>query len=395
MKKGFSLLVLGVVVLVLLIIVTATTIGVTNAQRNVKVLNFATELSILQDKVNLYYKKNNKYPLTETETSINITVSDNLSQYVGETIENGATTLYYLELEKIYDSNGSLTDELHSLNYGLQKNEEDVYLVSKETGRVYYKDGVEGYFTLTNELKEKIGYVEENKDNTVIIGNVSFKKSVDDYTNSPITTTIKVPKTYENILCKVYSDTLNGSEILTFDVQGEYRIYTTSSTMNSNYYIVVSYTDNGKTNSVTYTVDNFDNVVPNVEIVGSKKQIKNNLTNEIETFYQLDYSDNSSGIDEIKYAETKVEADVNTETNNLNLIREYMKVYGIAVNNNVLKISNDARWLTIYVKDKAGNEKYIYKQVPQIEKNAGADIESSVVETNIDQNDPHDLVLEP
>ena len=72
-----------------------------------------------------------------------------------------------------------------------------------------------------------------------------------------------------------------------------------------------------------------------------------------------------------------------------------MKVYGIAVNNNVLKISNDARWLTIYVKDKAGNEKYIYKQVPQIEKNAGADIESSVVETNIDQNDPHDLVLEP
>lgn len=395
MKKGFSLIVLAIVVLILLVIVTATTIGVSNVQKNVKVLSFAAELSIIQDKVNLYYKKNNEYPLTDSKASISMSVNENLAQYQGENIENGSIILYYLDLTKLYDSNGSLTDELHSLNYGLQRDEDDVYLVSTVTGNVYYKEGVEGYYTLTNDLKEKIGYVEGNKDDSVRLGNIIFEKNNNDYTNSPIVTTIKVPKTYENIVCKVYSNALNGSEITNFDVQNDYKVYTTSNTLNSNYYVVVSYTNNGNTSNVTYSVDNFDNINPNVEIIGSKKQLKNNLTNEIETFYYIDYNDSDSGIDKIKYAEAKIEADISTDTNNLNLIREYMKLYGNDINGNVLKISNEARWLTIYIKDKAGNEKYIYKQVPQVEKNAGSDIESSVIETDLEENDTHDLVLEP
>lgn len=358
MKRGFSLIVLIVVVTVLIVITAATTIGVSNAQRNVKVLNFATELSIIQDKVDLYYMENSTYPLTESGASVNLNVSGNSSQYQGESIQNGnIVTLYYLDLEKIYNSTGNVTDEINSLNYGLQEDENDAYLISTTTGRVYYKAGVYDYYTLTDELKQKIGYVESNKGKNINVSGIIFEKDKESYTNVPIVTTIKVPVAYQNIVCKVYSTTLSGTEISGSVVEGNYKKYTTPNNINSNYSLVVTCTSDGESIVATYNVDNFDNTNPVVRIVGSNKKVTNNITGEEENFYYIKYYDNESGMQDIKYVELKIDG-------NINVISEYMKLYGKSIEGSIVKFLNGTRWLTVYAKDVAGNEVYLYKSVP-------------------------------
>ena len=391
MKKGFSLLVLVIVVAVLLIIVTATTIGVSNAQKNIKVLTFSKELAIIKDKVDIYYKKSGSYPTLTSGATVTINVSSDLEQYNGEQISDGNVTLNYLDLEKIFEENGSLTDEIHTLNYGLQTDADDVYLISTITSKVYYKKGVYGYYTLTDELKEKIGYVEQKEEGISSISNVIFVKSTDNYTRNPIVTTIKVPEEYD-ATCRIYSKTLNGYQITSYDTVNGYKVYTTPDNINSNYHIIVSYNNNGNEVTATYNVYNFDNTVPHIEVYGNKKEIVNNITNEVSSFYYINYYDNESEIEEIKYANLKVESDSKTDIDNLNVIREYMKVNGTKVNGNILTIPYGTRWITIYVKDFAGNESYLYKQVPEIEKTANTDIPSSVNETEYNIIDSHDLV---
>lgn len=346
MKKGFSLIVLMVVVIVLIVITTATTIGVSNAQKNVKVLNFATELSIIQDKVDLYHKQNNRYPIVTS--SGDYTIND--------------ISLKQLDLKEIFDSEeNSKTDELHTLNYGLNPyddngNVDDIYLISNTTGQVYYKAGVYDYYTLTDELKQKIGYVEPNKDDNLNVSGVIFIKNDNNYTNQPIVTTIKIPVAYQNISCKVYSSSLNGVEISNFITNGNYKEYTTPNNINSNYSIVVTCTNNGENIVATYNVENYDSTNPIIEVVGNNKKITNNITGEENNFYYVNYFDNESGIKDIKYAELKIDG-------NIDVIKEYMNLYGKKVEGNIINFLKGTRWITIYARDVAGNEAYLYKSV--------------------------------
>ena len=353
MKKGFSLIVLMVVVIVLIVITTATTIGVSNAQKNVKVLNFATELSIIQDKVDLYHKQNNRYPIVTSS---------------GDYVINDIS-LKQLDLKEIFDSEeNSKTDELHSLNYGLNPydnngNADDIYLISSTPGQVYYKAGIYEYYTLTDELKQKIGYIEPNKDDNLNVSGIIFIKNDNNYTNQSIVTTIKIPVDYQNISCKLYSSSLNGTEISNFTTNGNYKEYTTPNDINSNYSLVVTCSNNGENIVATYSVDNFDGTDPVVEIVGgstNNKNITNNITGEENNFYYINYYDNESGIKDIKYAELKIDGGIA-------IIRDYMNLYGKEIKGNVINYKKGTRWITIYLNDVAGNEISTYVQVPSEE----------------------------
>ena len=77
-----------------------------------------------------------------------------------------------------------------------------------------------------------------------------------------------------------------------------------------------------------YSVDNFDNIAPEVEIKGEKKSIENILTGEEKQYYFINYSDNLSGIKTLKYVEEKISEDTNSDIQNLELIKEYMKNNG-------------------------------------------------------------------
>lgn len=370
MKKGVSLIVLTIVAIVILILASATTISVINSQKKVKTLEFANEIAMVQEKVNLYYKKYNKYPIRNELDTTTINVEKNVEQFNGEDIESNIVTLNYVDLSEIFEDSSSYTDELHILRYGHNKSENDLYLISTKTGRVYYKATIYDYYTLTQELKEKINYVEES-DGMLAVSKILFQKSESDYINTPIITTIKIPQDYVVKSCNVVKEDLSSVELTSIKKENGYSIYVTPNDINQNYTVIVNWLDtqNAKENYTSFAVDNFDNTIPELEIVGDKKEIINNITGEKSIFYYLDYSDNKSGVSEVKYAEHRIISDEESNYNkNLEIVRRYMENNGIKVNLYSINISSGTRYVTVYIKDNAGNDKYLIKEVPEIEK---------------------------
>lgn len=113
------------------------------------------ELSILQDLIKDYQSKNDgKLPVKQ---SMKISLSDMQEQekiqFQNETITEQTITLYRI------DENLVLMD---FLKYGKLKNQNDIYVISSETGMVYYLKGLKVgdtiYHTLTDDLKELVNY---------------------------------------------------------------------------------------------------------------------------------------------------------------------------------------------------------------------------------------------
>lgn len=400
MRKGFSLVVLTIIVTVVLILVTATTFSVVNAQKKIRRLEFANEIARVQEKVDLYYNKNQEYPVDTLLGIVNIDISS-LSvqeqvQFEDEEKEGNNVYFNYIKLNSIFDSNNSLTDELHSLKYGNGNGNDDKYIVSANTGKVYYLRGMDSYYTLTDELKLEIDYV-ENTSKTSSYSNIIFTKNNDEYTNQPITTTIKIPNEYVVVSCKVIPKTSSGSDLALLSTDENYKNYQTG-VINDDYDIAVIWKEDATSttnNTTVFSVNNYDNVKPEIEVVGNKKSQTVNLTQNSNNFYYISYFDDDSGIDVVKYAEIKLEGNPSNEANNLEIIRKHMSQNGIAIAGNTFDVSTGTRWVTIYVRDKAGNEQYAYKQVPEEERTVVNNYQSSIIEPITTTVDTHDQVQEP
>ena len=106
MKKGVSLIVLTIVVIVLLILASAITISVVNTQRKVKTLEFANEIANIQEKVNLYYKKYSVYPIDDESSEVIIEIEAKVEeQFEGENIQENKVTLHRINLLNIFETN--------------------------------------------------------------------------------------------------------------------------------------------------------------------------------------------------------------------------------------------------------------------------------------------------
>ena len=86
--------------------------------------------------------------------------------------------------------------------YGNIDDERDIYVVSKASGVVYYLKGVNvngtTYFTLTDDLKNLIDYVDTNE-NTVTKDGISFIPSTLEWTANSISTRVVVPSKYTDV----------------------------------------------------------------------------------------------------------------------------------------------------------------------------------------------------
>ena len=110
------------------------------------------EVTEIQEEVTRYYKNSmdNTYPISEEVYTITLSqlTSEIATQFSEETKnENDTILVYAVNLDTI-----NITDT----KYGNKTSDKDVYVVSTETGRVYYLEGVKAkkktYYTLTEDL---------------------------------------------------------------------------------------------------------------------------------------------------------------------------------------------------------------------------------------------------
>lgn len=145
-QKGITLLILSVAVVIMLIISTILIYNATRGIDNTYLTNMYNDISVLKDKVSVYYVRHGKlpvlnftYPNVEKLKGINVNDNDN----------------YYIIDLKLLDG---LT-----LNYGRgydlieeqQKYSNDIYVVNEQSHSVYYMLGIEYdgeiYYTIPEE----------------------------------------------------------------------------------------------------------------------------------------------------------------------------------------------------------------------------------------------------
>lgn len=152
-KDGVTIIALGMIIIVMGIIVGITGLNINNLLNETQVKEFASELQQLEFLINDYKIRNNGNVIFN-EHILNIADATSLflSQLSEETIVDGIITLYEIDYDKI---------DAMDTNFGNQENGvNDIYLYSKETGKVYYKLGFEYegtvYHTLTENLEQKL-----------------------------------------------------------------------------------------------------------------------------------------------------------------------------------------------------------------------------------------------
>lgn len=345
MKKGITMLALIITILIMLIISSTVVISGSGVLNSSKAIKFGTEISYVQSLVDSYKEYNNgNYPITDISLNINISkvnVEDR-TQFNGEDISDNLLSLYKFDK--------SLFEGIDLL-FGNEKDSLDVYAVSIKTGKVYYLKGVKisvkTYFTLTDDLKEKIGYTNIDE-NILNKDGIIFESSNKNWTSDIINSSVRVPTDYKDTLVEV-----NGSSTTTIEKNASkdgYDVYSISS-ISGNYSVKVSYNKNGKNLFQIFNVENFDNVKPVITVDNTKNFISSDSK---EITLSINAIDELSGIKLLKYETEKIDEDN---------IPSYFRNNGIDISNNTITLNKYVSYITIYAQDYAGNYTYLYKEI--------------------------------
>ena len=152
-KSGISLIMLSVTVVVIIILASTTIVSYNNIITDTLKKDFANEIYTIQKLVEHYEFLNNEYPVqNEYVLDINDIDEDFSFQFNKENITNDKLKLFTIDLVKC---------DVEQTKRGNSINDKDKYVVSKDTGIVYYIDGVVidnmRYYTLTKDLRNEIG----------------------------------------------------------------------------------------------------------------------------------------------------------------------------------------------------------------------------------------------
>lgn len=137
MKKGISLIVLVITIVVMSILAAIVVINSSNIVVDTEVSKLKIDIAQLEALMDNYkLRKNGNIDFAKTEFDTAYLTPEELSQFDGENkSENNKIELYVIDLEKI---------DAEAVNYGNLKNgTKDRYLYSLTTGKVYYEQGLE------------------------------------------------------------------------------------------------------------------------------------------------------------------------------------------------------------------------------------------------------------
>ncbi|MBR5227812.1 MAG: hypothetical protein IKV94_04150 [Clostridia bacterium] len=147
MKKGISLVSLGIIVVILTIILSVVVITSSDSVNNMHKVRFVTEFIQVETATEKYYINNNIYPGSE-KIQVEFTASES-NQFAEETIIDNKVNLLKINLSVL---------GVDEATYGAGESQEDFYAVSETTGKVYYVKGFNYqdkiYYRVTEELNK-------------------------------------------------------------------------------------------------------------------------------------------------------------------------------------------------------------------------------------------------
>ncbi len=338
MKKGFSLVTLLVTIFVIIILTSTVVISASSIYNSNKKIKFASEISYIKELVSNYMADNNGKLPSSSDVFVStksISKEDLSTQFAGESISEG-DIIFLNKIDMSMINPGTL-----QYGNGTEEKSDDIYCISKKTGRIYYargcKIGSKTYYTLTDELKKAIKYTESNNVNDGIIfydGNLDNGiKEID----------IKIPDSYLDV------------ELTSTDVsfeysskyQSGYNIYKTKSKENSTITVKYKVNSDSEKKELKYNVEGVDNSRLTFSLSDVKKSI-NSSTQKEEKYVTIEnISKEDSKIKIKKYANIYV---------NEEEAKNYFKNNGIEVKDNIVNIDNSlAGNITVYIEDKSGN----------------------------------------
>ena len=152
-KKGISLIVLSITIVVMIILASTIIVSYNGILEDTLKKDFANEIYSIQKLVEQYKFLNNEYPISEEHIlDINQIEEKYRFEFEKEKIIYNTIKLYVIDLSKC---------DVQNVKRGNGKIKDDIYVVSKETGQVYYMMGVKisdmKYYTLIDDLKNEIG----------------------------------------------------------------------------------------------------------------------------------------------------------------------------------------------------------------------------------------------
>lgn len=350
-NRGISLVAIIASVVILTILTGTIVITSTSSITNAKKAAFASEISQIQNLVDVYKYQKDVYPITTN--SYNIVTALPSGSY-DTTKENAQTKLFEIDYTLI---------NLSKLSIGTKAdgNTNDVYVVSNTSGIVYYLKGKTlgstTYYRLTDDLQKyiKINNLTQQVSGTNNVVNlndgISITLNTTSWTNQPIIATVNIPTSGVNVNSITATKATAGTNpTVTGPTNNQYTINGNSIT--DNYVINITY---NTTKTVRYDVTNFDNVVPVIND-STIISVKNSITNDYSNYLPMTTSDLNSGVKIVKW-------EVGDLTTNESNLYSYFKTYNkgnILQNKSGLEIGTE-QYYTIYVEDYAGN--YTYKKI--------------------------------
>lgn len=341
MKRGFTLLSLIATIAIMAILLTTVTVSGIATVNNANKMSFASEISLLQESTNAYIAKNNgAFPIGDSvQLNISGVTPASQTQFGGETITASKLVLYKLDYKLL---------GITSLKNGLsQDGPEDMYVVSKDTKRVYYAKGMAvgstTYYTLTDDLKGLINY-KTNGTQPLTNDGVIFEPSIIGWTKQNVTVQVKIPKNYVS-----KTVTANGTPVTLTSTDATYDLYNVTG-IAGNYAIVANFAVNA-TSPITnskFDVNNVDTVAPVLSLDKLNQQLlKSDNSSESSAYFKiLQKTDALSGVKSVKYENERIK-DAEIET--------YFKTNGKNVYKDIVPIDKDVREITVYIEDNAGN----------------------------------------
>lgn len=328
MKRGITIIALVATIVVLSIISGAVLYTSKSTMEKVNKNEFVIEFLNIETALNNYYDDYGKYPVN---SSISVNIGDfsdfEKSQFNDETISNNMVTLYVINLELI---------GINKTIFGNDKEALDKYVLSKETGKVYYLLGIEyddeTHYTLNSKIYDD--YIDgkvNNEYKRIKIKDVEFYVSNLEKTSKSVDAIVMLPEEATITSVLATNEVVVGDEVIENNIK---KVPVNTTNLVCNYSITVEYTILDESKTVIYEVKNVDNVGPDITITTVNESGYTNL--------EIAVTDDGSGVDVIKYDFAAV-SDGN-----------YFDNFGKTVTGTVVKCTQSGTY-TIYAKDKVGN----------------------------------------
>ena len=321
-KKGITLIVLIITIIVGLILVSAGIVSVSSAISEATKTSFAEELKTIEDETSVYYLQNDEYPakmneagddfITYSPKEINELINDGnkFNKLTEEMKSNGegeitseveTKAFYVLDLDKL---------PLDKKTRGIKKSDDDIYVVSANTNKVYYLKGVktggETYFSLSKLIKY-VGQVSTASEGEVVVtevGSLTVKRLKKTWT-SKMGITLNVSNTTGDISAKLMAE---GKEISSsnFTLQSSYTINKLGDIPGASFGNVSKfYSSKNKsivfkkgTDEIEVDLSNYDIQAPTYDDPNTWNITQTNEDNVI----SFNVKDDISGVKEIRYA---------------------------------------------------------------------------------------------